>query len=646
MSASGSLQDIPKPQMPVKEAVPVARNEGAPAVPVAPETPRPLTSREIDDLNTVKGAEDLLGVLPPLDSEASSSPELPEFTTMKGRERAYLEANLISDPQTGEVTENWKGLQDRYDSEATGAQHVLGQIEQYAARNGIPPIPENGLQGFDEISRERPGDSAESVVQRQKDYLKALALDQIKAAFHVESITPENDKKLTPEQQKTESVREMSARYIDLAYQAREEGELQDFNPEDLAKLVRENVLKLAYQDYAAAENTLGDHGVRHLVDHNITVTQQLADQLEANGQRVSAADRLMMHQIMIDHDLGYAMDPVRDKINGYHVDEDHPDEIPTQRDRPDLSADRGHNVLAAKFMKERGQMPDDPLARIFTADQIGLMHEGILTHDSSDIVFQIEKPDDSEAVKLEKRRRNTMSAIHLADNTHAFETKLPEVLFATPEGIRTMLLMKIAAESGLGEEAVGEIKDQMREQIAGHTEWSDRYKLSLNRALDTLTTDSYKFAVPRIFGTNPRFRIDQNGKVFVVVDEQPAHRDVLQTFGRDALTQALKFIKDISGKKDLNPNDTSFDSDNLNIHLNVGEQKSTQESEYQQTLLNVLRSQPLQSFLEAYEPIRIQREELAKTPGNEATIAALDKQVALKMRDYLEAERQKAKAT
>jgi hypothetical protein len=100
------------------------------------------------------------------------------------------------------------------------------------------------------------------------------------------------------------------------------------YGTENVAKayvVARDNARKLTYQ--AAMDKYVlsgSDHGTRHIIDGNIKFAMQLVKSLREHGVAVSAKDQVILHQVMIDHDLGYTTGAAQAE-GGYDASRDHP---------------------------------------------------------------------------------------------------------------------------------------------------------------------------------------------------------------------------------------------------------------------------------------------------------------------------------
>ena len=436
-------------------------------------------------------------------------PQFDEIEKSKGVEaRTRIEKNVAS-------------LENRFNDERSDLENVKKEIENYVGENLTQQL----------------GKDVENLKDKKFDAeTSKVLIEQTKR--HIESLLGSEGKRNNPEKQKALEV--MTENYVNLLLKSQEEGDIsKDAKAEDIQKLITENIWKLAYQDRIAAENTLGDHGIRHLVMHNISKTEEIFDQLSKNGQKVGSIDRLMAYQIMINHDMGYAMEPTREAINAGF-----------------MSADRGHNVLSAKFIRQQAEDPNNYMSKVFSENQLGTIHQGILEHDKSDIKLKETAKGLGEGTLNEEQARkdNLLDAISIADNSHAFEDKLPEILYSHPDSLEYMRLMKVAGEGG-DLELVGTLKEKLKESINKNDSWTADDKEALAHAIDFISADSYKFAVGRIAGNKPKIEIDKEGNLAIKVQESAVHQEVVQLFEQESYNQFHKFITDYIGKpENLDP--------------------------------------------------------------------------------------------
>ncbi len=497
---------------------------------------------------------------------------------LKSKEEEYL----LNHPAVVE-------LEERYNSKESHPTAMLGTVAEFANKVGVPNATTPELVGK-KFSPEMKAQIFDKAKERITLYLANKETGRVNPAKH-------------------ETLLKQTERYLDLIVEAQTEGDISsEVSAEDIERMVNENIDVLAYQDRVAAENLLGDHGIRHLVGHNINVSEKIFDELARNGQTVKAMDRLMMHQVMIDHDIGYAMSPVRDRINTEGI----------------KGQDAGHNLLAGKFISERLGDKDDHLNKIFSIDALKQIHAGILNHDSSDTAFILGN-DSSEA-----RQKNLESAIHLADNTHAFEDKLPELLYEVPKSLEAMRLLKTAGEIG-DNGLVDEIKNDLVEYIKNSEQFSQDDKDTLSLAVGGLSATLYKFSVPRICGNKPEFMIDKTGKVEITVTESAIHQEATALFNQDAYKQLQKFIKDLGGPKDVPMDTDTVETDQITFKLKKGAEASTERTDYQERMDRMINNEMFRSFVAKDTLANAQQKKIESLLGNPGglELAGLENQLA-----------------
>lgn len=75
-----------------------------------------------------------------------------------------------------------------------------------------------------------------------------------------------------------------------------------------LLELLCENQRKLAHQTIVDRHNiTSADHGMRHLIQSNLAITEVLSTALARVG-RITPQQRVFLRQVVVDHDVGYAL--------------------------------------------------------------------------------------------------------------------------------------------------------------------------------------------------------------------------------------------------------------------------------------------------------------------------------------------------
>jgi hypothetical protein len=91
----------------------------------------------------------------------------------------------------------------------------------------------------------------------------------------------------------------------------------------EVLELALDNSRKLAYQTAKDKEVFSGsDHGTKHLLEGNMDLANQMIGALESQGVTVSPLDKVLIHQVIIDHDIGYTVDPAQ---TSFDASKDHP---------------------------------------------------------------------------------------------------------------------------------------------------------------------------------------------------------------------------------------------------------------------------------------------------------------------------------
>ncbi len=96
------------------------------------------------------------------------------------------------------------------------------------------------------------------------------------------------------------------------------------FSVQEIFELVQSNQRKLAHQAvFDKLKLTGSDHGVTHLLEGNMRRDEKAMDDM-----KMSIRDRMLVRQALIDHDMGYTMDGIRNKTSSdglFSFTKDHP---------------------------------------------------------------------------------------------------------------------------------------------------------------------------------------------------------------------------------------------------------------------------------------------------------------------------------
>lgn len=311
-------------------------------------------------------------------------------------------------------------------------------------------------------------------------------------------------------------------------------GEEAGIPKETLAQVLEENVRKLAHQEIESVKRTLGDHGVRHLAV-NAHQANRIFDQLEKGGVKVTPMDRFMSGQVMIDHDMGYTI-PVIAK-GGFAI------------------KDNYHPQASAVLAKQQGAK----YRKIFGKDGFKDYLRHVETHSGSGVDWKNDPVG---------------SAVRLADNTHLFADKMPEVLFDTNAGIEVMTKIKLAdqvvpksletvddegnrkmertpEEKEKFKALIGGIKQQLADAIKDRKDLPESTKKLLSNAVSEIGALTPKFLISRLAGREPQFEYDaKSGDMKVKIEQSPAREAIGQIFGDDETDkQFTKMLKDFGSK-------------------------------------------------------------------------------------------------
>ncbi len=175
-------------------------------------------------------------------SSEATSPEVFDPKQLLQDELAYISTDYAGQPR-----KHAKGLTEQYNDPSVSPQHVQAQLKEFARKRKVDDIvfPEK-LSG-----QQLNPENLAAIDSLAEQLTKRLFLNMESGSYNRE---------------KHEKVLRITREYIELTARAIHEG---DLNPNLTAgvlwEVVQENILKLAFQDRAAMEVPLGDHGVRHI---------------------------------------------------------------------------------------------------------------------------------------------------------------------------------------------------------------------------------------------------------------------------------------------------------------------------------------------------------------------------------------------
>jgi hypothetical protein len=317
----------------------------------------------------------------------------------------------------------------------------------------------------------------------------------------------------------------------DMLAQQLEWGRKAGISDEDLAEVMETNVRKLAHQETEASRRTLGDHGVRHLAV-NAEQVHKIFDELDRGGIKISPMQRFMGSQVMIDHDMGYTIPAIAK--GGFAVkDNYHP------------------QASTLMVFQQR-----EPFQRIFGGEeQFNKYVGGVANHSGSIINWKADPFG---------------SAVRLADNTHLFADKMPEVLFDSTAAVNAMVKLRLASElvaptlkvtdekgkeklkrtpeeKAQFKELVAGIKAELSAEIQKRDDLPHRTREALLLAVRELGELTPKFLISRLAGRSPEFKFDaKTGDMSVQIEQSGARETIGRVFGDDEEDkQFVKLLKD-----------------------------------------------------------------------------------------------------
>lgn len=202
-------------------------------------------------------------------------------------------------------------------------------------------------------------------------------------------------------------------------------------------ELVRDNARKLVYQNLADKAVFSGsDHGFRHIVDGNIRFAKQMIESLRQKGVTVSAKDEVIIHQVMIDHDLGYTTGAAQ-APKGFEASKDHP-------------------LVSARFIEDN----KDYYVDRFGQDGYLAIQDAVLNHSYPKLEYQ----SDGQEVVHAGIIRGISSTVDSLGVT--VETKTPE-FFWNPSAMKVLLKIRLAMETSADGKVPPPFMDQYKKELS-----------------------------------------------------------------------------------------------------------------------------------------------------------------------------------
>jgi hypothetical protein len=186
------------------------------------------------------------------------------------------------------------------------------------------------------------------------------AAEHVAAIYFLNNPATRNDKKYA-------AIVTNTQEFVTLMRQAQTDGKIpQTLLARDAFKLIAQNITAISLQDKGSEVTTIVELDAHHLMEHDLRGCMQLADTLIEHGCALSAMDKLLLHQSMVYHCVGYMVPPVLEAI-----------------------AEKGMNgkqlgvpMLAAHYIRNQYDDPSSVWQNVFPAQDFELLHRAILYQD------------------------------------------------------------------------------------------------------------------------------------------------------------------------------------------------------------------------------------------------------------------------
>lgn len=198
---------------------------------------------------------------------------------------------------------------------------------------------------------------------------------------------------------------------------------------------------------------TGSDHGVYHILEGNMNFANKMIDSL---GDGITSKDKVLIHQIITDHDIGYTLGIASAK-ESFNAQKDHP-------------------LFSARYIEEN----QDYYRQKFGEDGCEAIFEGIINH--SNVKSEYPSKDQIREINPDTIRSITSTVDALGVTA---ETKCPE-FFRGPKAIEILQKVKLYADTHKGEISSGVLesyKDQLRK--VADKEPSERRKEEFYEAVE-----------------------------------------------------------------------------------------------------------------------------------------------------------------
>lgn len=438
-----------------------------------------------------------------------------QMSDMQGRELDYVTA--LSSAQNFPSLED--GLREQaasiarhYTDERSGMKHFHGELERHLELKGIVSgqLPLLAQHRADEIlddgNRELLNDSVDRLAQQ---FFGDLPEDKSAMKFFLATFT----------RQLAENGKENPDEALTL---------------KETHQLLSHMTAAVYHQECAANETPIGDHGVDHLIKHNVNMVQGTFEQLEKNGVPITAKDRLLGSLVMVYHDMGYTAPSIVESVDKVGI----------------RGQDKGHGALAARYVRELSEQSGTPFQKLLKPEDWNLFHRGVLYHDRTQEALPVERFVVTDAPTQQERVHNFESAVRLADNAHGFSSKVSKPLAKNPESLKFLRMMQVAKDLEKDGLETGGFTESFFKGKLGKS-WSklegvlpDRLLKGGEKLTALLSAGEAKFISGRLMDADPLTQVRADGGVQVMF---PTGQHPLDEFGSTSEpTQRNKMLSDI----------------------------------------------------------------------------------------------------
>lgn len=340
---------------------------------------------------------------------------------------AELRAKTRDDYGDGLVSTHHKGAE-------TVAEHEEAQRKAYeglSAKIEAGVVKPDAIQS-DLLSHLRLREAPEASVENVGEIADLVAQELQEFHEHSEIAVNENEVKL---------IQAEAEKFAQVYQEA-----FPDVSSQQVYEVTRDNVRKLAYQTSLDKRVFSGsDHGTRHILEGNMKWADKMLDSL---GDRATTKDKVLIRQIIIDHDLGYTTGVAQAEKS--------------------FAASKDHPIFSAGFIDANQEY----YTQMFGEDGYEMIRDGILQHSYVQSEYaSVADPEKGFNPDLIRSVTSTVDALGVTA-----ETKCP-AFFRQPDVVRVMQKVRLYTETHDNEvpsDVLEKYKGELRE-IAGRESNPDR---------------------------------------------------------------------------------------------------------------------------------------------------------------------------